>query len=91
MLIYIDKLCDISHLHLNNFNIHRIIVANVLLAIKYNEDDYYSNDYYAKVGGISLQEINSLEYECVKLLKHKLFIDEEFYKKYETYLKHYQK
>jgi hypothetical protein len=61
------------------------------LAIKYNEDDYYSNDYYAKVGGISLQEVNSLEIECVKLLDHKMWIDEDFYQKYENYLKHYQK
>jgi hypothetical protein len=90
-LIYIDRLCDLNQLHLNDFNIHRIILATVLIAIKYNEDDYYSNDYYAKVGGISLQEINTLEYECVKLLNHKLFVEEEFYKKYELYLKQYQK
>jgi hypothetical protein len=90
-LIYIDRLCDLSQINLNDYNIHRIILTNTLLAIKYNEDDYYSNDYYAKVGGISLQEINSLEYECVKLLKHKLFVDEEFYNKYETYLKQYQR
>lgn len=91
MLIYIDRLCDLTQLHLNDYNIHRIILANIILAIKYNEDDYYANDYYAKVGGITLQEINSLEYECVKLLKHKLFVDGEFYKKYEMYLKQYQK
>jgi hypothetical protein len=90
-LIYIDRLCDLNQLHLNNYNIHRIILATITIAIKYNEDDYFSNDYYAKVGGISLQEINSLEYECVKLLKHKLFIDDEFFNKYETYLKQYQK
>jgi hypothetical protein len=90
-LIYIDRLCDMSQLHLNDFNIHRIILATVLIAIKYNEDDYFSNDYYAKVGGISLQEINTLEYECVKLMNHRLFVDEEFYKKYELYLKQYQK
>ena len=34
----------------------------MLLAIKYNEDDYYSNKYYARVGGISLCELNELEY-----------------------------
>jgi hypothetical protein len=90
-LIYIDRLCDFNQFHLSDYSIHRIILANILLAIKYNEDDYYSNEYYAKVGGVSLQEINSLEYECVKLLKHKLFIDDEFYKKYETYLKQYHK
>ena len=66
-------------------------MGTILIAIKFNEDDYYSNDYYAKVGGISLQEINTLEYECIKLLNHKLWIDDDFYNKYETYLNHYQK
>jgi hypothetical protein len=66
-------------------------LATVVLAIKYNEDDYYANDYYAKVGGISLQEMNQLEFECLRMLDHILFVNEEFYKKYETYLKHYLK
>jgi hypothetical protein len=90
-LIYIDRLCDYSQLLLNDNNIHRVILSSVLLAIKYNEDDYYSNEYYAKVGGVSLQEINALEYEAVIALRHKLFIDEDFFNKYKVYLKHYLK
>lgn len=62
-----------------------------LLAIKYNEDDYYSNEYYAKVGGVSLTEINLLEYESLKLIKHRLFVDADFFIKYKTYLNHYLK
>jgi hypothetical protein len=62
-----------------------------VLGIKYNEDDYYSNEYYAKVGGVSLQEINVLELEAVLALRHTLFVDEEFFNKYKIYLKHYLK
>ncbi len=62
-----------------------------MLGIKYNEDDYYSNEYYAKVGGVSLQEINVLELEAVLALRHTLFVDEEFFNKYKIYLKHYLK
>jgi len=29
-----------------------------MVAIKFHDDDYYKNEYYAKVGGISLGEIN---------------------------------
>ena len=60
-LIYIDKLCENTNFVLNSHNIHRIILASLILAIKYNEDDYYSNEYYAKVGGIALKELNRLE------------------------------
>ena len=99
-LIYIDRLCDFSQLVLTEFNIHRykiiyikfrVILAAVVLGIKYNEDDYYSNEYYAKVGGVSLQEINVLELEAVLALRHTLFVDEEFFNKYKIYLKHYLK
>ena len=58
----------------------------MLLAIKYNEDDYYSNKYYAKVGGINLDELNSLEYNFLILLDFDVFIDEETYEKYKEQL-----
>ena len=41
-------------------NIHRLVLGAVILAIKYNDDIYADNQFYAKVGGISLKEINSL-------------------------------
>jgi len=71
--------------------IFRIILATLILSIKYNEDDYYSNEYYAKVGGISLLEMNNLELEAILLIKHRLFVDLEFFNKYKLYLKHYMK
>ena len=57
-----------------------------MLAIKYNEDDYYSNKYYAKVGGINLDELNSLEYNFLILLDFDVFINEETYEKYKEQL-----
>lgn len=60
-----------------------------VLAIKYNEDDYYSNEFYAKVGGISLSEMNTLEYNCVILLDHNLYVKDEMFFKYQIYLKNY--
>jgi hypothetical protein len=83
--IYLLLMTKILFVHI------RVILSAIVLAIKYNEDDYYSNEYYAKVGGVSLQEINVLEFEAVLALKHTLFIDEEFFNKYKVYLKHYLK
>ena len=59
----------------------------MLLAIKYNEDDYYSNQYYARVGGVSLNELNELEYNLLILLEFDIFIDDDVYTKYENQLK----
>lgn len=61
-----------------------------LIAIKFNEDDYYSNDFYAKVGGISNKELNRIECESLRLLKYKLYINLSLFNKYEVYLNHYK-
>jgi hypothetical protein len=87
-LIYLDRVCEINSIQLNEFNIHRILFASVIVAIKYNEDDYYTNGYYSKVGGISVKELNTLEYEYVKLLKYNLYIKTEVYDKYKQFLNH---
>jgi hypothetical protein len=90
-LIYIDRMCEINSIFLVDSNIHRVMFTGILLAIKYNEDDFYTNNYYSKVGGISINEMNSLEYEFVKLLKYSLFVKTLTYEKYKTYLYHYRK
>ena len=90
-LIYIDKICESSNLQLTILNIHRLLLACMVVALKYNEDDYYSNEYYAKVGGISLKELNQLEYNILILLDFNVFIDDALYENYENQIKDYQK
>ena len=65
-------------------------MGTLILAIKFNEDDYFSNEFYAKVGGITNAEFNRLESETFNLLDHNLWIDLDLYEKYEIYLKQYK-
>ena len=60
-----------------------------MLAIKYNEDDYYSNKYYAKVGGVNLEELNELEFNFLLLLDFNTFIDDNTYEEYIEQLKNF--
>ena len=61
-LIYIDRLCKIACITLTYYNIHRILFISILVSIKYNEDQYYDNKYYAEIAGVKLKELNTLEY-----------------------------
>lgn len=48
-----------------------------MVAAKYADDFFYKNDYYAKVGGISKNEINQLEIELLSILNYHLHVREE--------------
>ena len=58
---------------------HRLLVTSVLVATKFLDDSYYSNVYFAKVGGVSLTELNGLEVELLLRLDFRLHVlPEEF-------------
>jgi len=82
ILIYIDRICNMNHFILTYYNIHKMILAAFILAIKYNEDCYYSMNYYSKIGGITLSELNYLESEYLILIEYNLFIQAKLYDKY---------
>lgn len=82
ILIYIDRTCNINHFFLSYYNIHKLILAAFILAIKYNEDNYYSMVFYSKLGGVTPGELNKLEFEFLILIRYNLLVQEELYKKY---------
>ena len=82
-VVYIDRICDLKKYNLSFNNIHRVVLSAILVSIKYNEDDFYKNTQYAKIGGISLKEINALEYEFCSLIDFSFFVTYSTYRKYE--------
>mmetsp|Transcript_21138 Transcript_21138/g.27431 ORF Transcript_21138/g.27431 Transcript_21138/m.27431 type:complete len:276 (-) Transcript_21138:265-1092(-) len=72
-LIYIDIIIQNGFI-LSELNVHRILLATIVVSCKFLEDECYKNDFFAKVGGVSLHELNSLELEVLKLMKFRLKI-----------------
>jgi len=89
-LIYIDRICEYNDIILTDGNIHRILFSSIIMAIKINEDDYYSNNYYSKVAGISVKELNNLEYDFVRLIRYNLFVYQDIYEKYKVFISCYK-
>lgn len=52
------------------------------MAAKYNDDDFYKNVYYAKVGGITLEEMNMLESHFATYLDYNFFVKPEDFNTY---------
>ena len=84
-VIYIDRFCELNGYILSFKNIHRLILAACLLSIKFNEDISVSTKYYADIAGISVYELNNLEFYLIVKLQFSLFVDYDIYQKYFEY------
>uniref|UniRef100_A0A7S3A258 Cyclin n=1 Tax=Rhodosorus marinus TaxID=101924 RepID=A0A7S3A258_9RHOD len=84
---FLNDRCQLTH-----GNIHRLHATALLIAIKYHDDEHYSNLYYAQVFGMSgLAEINELESLMLSLLGFGMSISEEEYYAQKIYIiKHRQ-
>ena len=82
ILIYIDRIGKINKFILTYRNIYKLILASMVIAIKYNEDNFYSSEVYAKLGGLSVPELNYLEFQFLILIKFSLFIEKDLFDKY---------
>jgi len=84
-LIYIDRICY-NNFIINYYNIHKIILVSVVFAIKCNEDNYYTNSYYSKIGGIKVNEFNKLEKEFASILDFQFYVKKSLFDKYYKYI-----
>ena len=86
ILIYIDRISNINKFKLTYYIIHKLILSSMVVAIKYNEDEYFSIKYYSKLGGVTKTEMIFLEYYFVSLINFNLFVDKELFNKYDDYI-----
>ena len=84
-LIYIDRLCE-KNITLTKYNIHRILFAAILIAVKYNEDSFYENSYYAQIAGIKNKELKVIEYTFLEMINFDAYVDEYTYNLYKDSL-----
>lgn len=74
-LIFIDRVIKRhAHITVSILSSHRLLICAMTLAAKFQDDEFYTNSFYAKVGGIQLEEMNSLELKMLQLLDYKLFV-----------------
>ncbi|CAI4946093.1 CPS_HP_G0002330.mRNA.1.CDS.1 [Saccharomyces cerevisiae] len=98
LLVYFDRIsknyghsserngCAKQLFVMDSGNIHRLLITGVTICTKFLSDFFYSNSRYAKVGGISLQELNHLELQFLILCDFKLLVSVEEMQKYANLL-----
>ncbi len=85
-LILIDRYCKKNKIILTVYNIHYLLFTSILATIKFMEDKFFSNKYYAIICGIKLSHLNKMEYEFLCGIKFELFIDKDFFIQYQNLL-----
>lgn len=62
------------------FNMHRLLTVALVIATKTLDDRVYSNDHFARVGGIaSTRELNDLETSMLTMLNFNVFVSPKDY------------
>ncbi len=80
-LIYLDRFVRRKHFVVTMHEIHRLLAISCVVSVKFHHDDFYDNEYYSRVAGISLEELNDLEAAFLWAVDYKVLITEaEFLK-----------
>eukprot|EP01059_Diplonema_ambulator_P014393 TRINITY_DN25293_c0_g1_i1.p1 TRINITY_DN25293_c0_g1~~TRINITY_DN25293_c0_g1_i1.p1 ORF type:complete len:252 (+),score=60.68 TRINITY_DN25293_c0_g1_i1:45-758(+) len=64
-----------SKLPVTHSTVHRMLLAALLLAVKYSDDVYYTNKVYATIGCVGLAELNKMEVAMLGALDWQAHID----------------
>jgi hypothetical protein len=84
-IIYVDRILRMNpRFKLSDLNVHRTFFTALVVASKFYDDEYYSNSWYGRVGGVSTPELNLLEVSFLKLIKFRLSVSPEEYEMYLT-------
>jgi len=86
-LVYIDRLVK-RHpdVVISKLSCHRLLITSMMLAAKFQDDVFYTNTFYAKVGGLKLDELNVLEQKMLELLDYRLLVPPSEFELYRRIL-----
>lgn len=77
-MIYVDRICQRNpDFVLTRTNVHRVCMVAVLAATKVVEDCPCANSFWARVGGVSLKELNDLERQLMSKIGWNLTVSQE--------------
>ncbi|KAF0892479.1 hypothetical protein E2562_016787 [Oryza meyeriana var. granulata] len=67
-------------------NVHRLLLACLLVASKVLDDFHHNNAFFARVGGVSNAEMNKLELELLAVLDFEVMLSHRVYELYRAHL-----
>lgn len=73
MVYYVDRLCALyPAFTISSLTVHRFLITAVTVAAKGLSDSFWTNNTYARVGGVSVRELALLELEFLRRLEWRI-------------------
>lgn len=73
MVYYIDRLCTMyTNFTINSLTVHRFLITAATVAAKGLSDSFWTNPTYARIGGIPVSELATLELELLQRVDWKI-------------------
>ena len=82
-VMYIDRLA----IELTATNVHRLLLAALVVATKYLNDKVHPNPHFAAVGGVTAMELSRLESTFLNDIEWTTFIEPKVFAKYSKQLR----
>ena len=81
-VIYFDRICCNGNFILSFLNVYKLLLISLILAIKFNEEYFETNEFYGRVGGLNNKSINKLEIKVLQILNYNLYVKQDIYENY---------
>lgn len=85
-IIYLDRYVAATNCPITFRNVHRLMITAVVVSVKIRDDTYYTNSYYASLGGVHTRELNQLEIEFLKTIDWYTWVETTEFETYCTRL-----
>ncbi len=77
-MVFLDRLLQSAPgFQLSALNVHRLVLIGFLVSVKVQEDVPFPNAFWAKVGGVPLAELNSMENTFLQVLQFRVHVRAE--------------
>lgn len=82
-LVYIDRIGKkYASMAVSELTVHRLLVTALMIAAKFHDDTFYSNQHYGKAGGLTVREVNKLEAVMLQALDWRMLVSVQEYQLY---------
>ena len=78
----IDRCVECTEMVLTDLNMHRVVLAALVITSKYVNDEPFTNTQYATVGGVTLAEIGRLEKQFFRAIDFDAHVNASCFAKY---------